>query len=412
MRIAIIGGGAAGLVTAHLLDGEHEVTVYEKEAILGGHVRTLGLNVEAPEGVPHALDAGVIEFDSELFPLVRRLFQRLDATVEPVPATTTLFLKNGRRLLAPGAIARAKLSWADRLGAWATAVVFQRARRHFLKRTDVDIDELHQHPFGDFLGVGPYRRWLELLTMYAYSTPLEQVADMSAALVVPMLRSFVRAESWFRVEGGVYTYMQHLVDRLRGEAHTSVRVAAVERVSGGVAVELGDGARSIFDAVVFAVPPGEVLPMLADTSPDERRRLGPWRSRQVRTFVHHDEGIYRRRGASFATEFDVFELPGGRGGYNALLNLLCGVPQSDGRSFGLAFGIENEIDPDTIVHVQEHCVPAFTVDSLQSREEIKATNGERGVWYAGAWLGNGLHEGAVASAEAVSRSLGGALLSG
>jgi predicted NAD/FAD-binding protein len=140
--------------------------------------------------------------------------------------------------------------------------------------------------------------------------------------------------------------------------------------------------------------------------------LGPWRSRQVRTFVHHDEGIYRRRGASFATEFDVFELPGGRGGYNALLNLLCGVPQSDGRSFGLAFGIENEIDPDTIVHVQEHRVPAFTVDSLQSREELEATNGERGVWYAGAWLGNGLHEGAVASAEAVSRGLGGALLSG
>ena len=29
--VAIIGGGSAGLVTAHLLDGVHEVTVFERE---------------------------------------------------------------------------------------------------------------------------------------------------------------------------------------------------------------------------------------------------------------------------------------------------------------------------------------------------------------------------------------------
>jgi predicted NAD/FAD-binding protein len=150
--------------------------------------------------------------------------------------------------------------------------------------------------------------------------------------------------------------------------------------------------------------------MLADASPDEQRRFGPWASRRIRTLVHCDEGIYRRRGASFATEFDLFELSGGRGGYNALLNLLCGVPDGDGRSYGLAFGLEDEIDPGTVMHVQEHLVPAFTLDSLRSREEIKASSGRRGIWYAGAWLGDGLHEGAVASAVAVSKGLGGELL--
>jgi predicted NAD/FAD-binding protein len=63
MRIAIIGGGSAGLVTAHLLDGVHQVTLFEKASILGGHVRTLNRNVECDLEPELILDAGVIEFE-------------------------------------------------------------------------------------------------------------------------------------------------------------------------------------------------------------------------------------------------------------------------------------------------------------------------------------------------------------
>ena len=41
MNIAIIGSGIAGLTVAHHLHPEHEITVYEKEDHIGGHVHTL-----------------------------------------------------------------------------------------------------------------------------------------------------------------------------------------------------------------------------------------------------------------------------------------------------------------------------------------------------------------------------------
>jgi uncharacterized protein len=42
MKVAIVGGGASGMVTAYLLDQQgHEVTVFERQASLGGHIRTL-----------------------------------------------------------------------------------------------------------------------------------------------------------------------------------------------------------------------------------------------------------------------------------------------------------------------------------------------------------------------------------
>ena len=49
MKVAIIGGGAAGMISAYLLDKEgHQVTVFEKQALLGGNIRTVNKNITVP----------------------------------------------------------------------------------------------------------------------------------------------------------------------------------------------------------------------------------------------------------------------------------------------------------------------------------------------------------------------------
>src|SRR5688572_14665137 len=41
MRIAVVGGGVAGLVAASLLHEDHDITLYESEYRLGGHAHTV-----------------------------------------------------------------------------------------------------------------------------------------------------------------------------------------------------------------------------------------------------------------------------------------------------------------------------------------------------------------------------------
>src|SRR4030095_15579022 len=88
-KVAIVGGGAAGLVCAWLLDEICDVTVFEKAPVLGGHVRTLGGNLPAVPGAP-TLDAGVLLFEKRNFPTVHTLFDLLGVRPRPVMGAPAL----------------------------------------------------------------------------------------------------------------------------------------------------------------------------------------------------------------------------------------------------------------------------------------------------------------------------------
>ncbi len=70
MRIAIVGAGVSGLVVAHLLGGEHDVTVFEAASYAGGHTNTV--RVDTPNET-HAVDTGFIVFNDRNYPNFERL---------------------------------------------------------------------------------------------------------------------------------------------------------------------------------------------------------------------------------------------------------------------------------------------------------------------------------------------------
>ena len=75
MRIAIIGGGASGLVTAYLLGSYHSVHIFERDSVLGGNIRTIGGNVARDHSTTHhfPLENGVLGFHVESYPNFHRL---------------------------------------------------------------------------------------------------------------------------------------------------------------------------------------------------------------------------------------------------------------------------------------------------------------------------------------------------
>ncbi len=82
MKIAIIGGGAAGMIAAHYLCDQHDVTVFEKSPVLGGNIRTLNGNIKCDRiSSSLRLEAGVTSFNFVSSPTLRKLYKDLQVPI-------------------------------------------------------------------------------------------------------------------------------------------------------------------------------------------------------------------------------------------------------------------------------------------------------------------------------------------
>ncbi|MDJ0675660.1 MAG: FAD-dependent oxidoreductase [Calothrix sp. MO_167.B42] len=401
MKIAIIGGGASGMVTAYLLDKKgHHVTVFEKQPILGGHIRTLNKNIQPNHSdCKHLLEGGVLEFPAK-FDNFLNLMKELEVELEPVNIGSGLFLKDGRHFLSGGNIQK-NFTGIQRVFEYLRLdTLYARSAGFWVKMRFAQMEDFYNQPMSRYLKRQCIRNcWLKLLTMYSYSMPFELIDNFPAELAIPALRDYIFVK-WFRIKGGVYSYIEKILDRFQGEVFLNVEIAKILRKSDGVNIYLLDGEAQTFDKVVFATPPDQVMKLLANPTNAEIKRFSPWQKNQATTIMHADTSMYARYGIKKFSEFDFFQTKSGWG-YNAYLNQLCGISSS--LEYSLAFNLDSLIAKDKIIHIQEHHTPLYNVEAFRYRDEVVSTNGENNTYHAGAYLGDGLHEGAIVSAIRVAK---------
>ncbi len=404
MRIAIVGGGASGMVTAYLLDKQgHHVTVFEQQPILGGHIRTLNKNVQPNQSdCQEILENGVLEFPTVFHNFIA-LMEELGVELEPVKMGSAMFLKNGSHFLSAVTIQKNFTGIQRLLEHLRLDSLYARSAGLWLRMQSAHLEDFYNQPLSQYLKRAcTGNTWLKLLVMYSYSMPLELIDDFPAELAMPVLRNDV-AVNWVRIKGGVYSYIEKILSRFKGEVLLNADIDRISRTSDAVKIVRTTGEIQEFDKVVFATPPDQVMALLADPTDAEIKRFSAWKANYATTLLHTDSSMYTRYGIKQPSEFDFFQTES-RWGYNCCLNQICDI--SSPPNYFLSFQLEELIASDRLIHIQKHHTPLYTTESFQYRDEVIATNGENNTYHAGAYLGDGLHEGAIASAFRVAQLLG------
>jgi predicted NAD/FAD-binding protein len=403
MKIGIVGGGASGLITAYLLNkAQHEVTVFERQPILGGHIRTLNQNVQVDGLNPdYFLESGVLEFPCVFYNFLE-LMKELEVELESIAVGSALFLKDGKYFLSPEDIEKNFVGLQRTVEFIKLDALYLQSVGLQLKMYLSKLEDLQGQPMSKYLNPAYLGDcWMELLTMYSYSMPFTLMDNFPAELAIPMLQDYVFT-NWYRIKGGVYSYIEKILARFTGNILTNVEIAEITRTVNEVQLHLVDGTIYLFDKIVFATPPDQVLKLLVSPTEAEQRCFSLWQKNEARTLIHTDTLMYEKYGVHNFSEFDFLQTEQGWG-YNAYLNQLCGI--SSATPYCLAFNLETLIDPKHIIHTQTHHTPLYTVEAFSHRQEIIERNGENNTYHVGAYLGDGLHEGAVTSAKRVASLL-------
>lgn len=93
-KVAVIGSGISGISAAWFLGQQHEVTLFEKNSVLGGHTNTVDITLT--NGEKAAVDTGFIVYNEPNYPLLTAMFKHLDVQTHPTEMSFAVSIDQGR----------------------------------------------------------------------------------------------------------------------------------------------------------------------------------------------------------------------------------------------------------------------------------------------------------------------------
>jgi uncharacterized protein len=413
MKIAIVGAGISGLLVAHLLQREHQITVFESGAYAGGHTNTIRVDTG---NETHQVDTGFIVFNNRNYPHFERLLERLGVASQPSSMTFSVsdgigdFEYNGG---SPNGLfaKRAHLvtPWFHRMV--ADLAKFNRAARALLNHD----------------GEGPaLGYWLE---QQRFSRPfIERVivpqasavwsADPHQMWAFPArflaeffdnhgMLSFRNRPRWRTVRGGSARYVDVLTRELGDRMRLRTPVEAVTRDPDHVSVKPQGGEWECFDQVVLATHSDQARALLRDATDREHEILGAIPYQLNEAVLHTDVAMLPRRRRAWASwNYHLLAEPQARTAVTYHMNRLQTLKSE--RQFCVTLNRTAEIDPTQVIRTISYAHPVYTSAGVKAQERFAEISAQHRTHFCGAYWGWGFHEDGVVSALRVAKHLGAA----
>ncbi|MFC3608213.1 NAD(P)/FAD-dependent oxidoreductase [Stutzerimonas tarimensis] len=412
MKIAIIGGGIAGLTAAHLLHRSHQVDLFESRDWLGGHTRTLSVPLQ---GTDYAIDTGFTLFNDSAYPNFFRLLQRLQVPIRPTEMSFSVYdPHHGREY------ARQDLNTLFAQRRNLVSPSFWGMLREIIRFNREAAEDLYYQRISDTLTLGNYlhlgsysQEFIEqyLIPLGASIWSLPRIDLLSFPLLLFMrvlsnrgLLSINQQQRWYVIEGGSNRYVAPLAAGFRQRIRLNCPVWRVDRDERGVTLRSAAG-QERYDKVVFACHSDQALKLLTRPSATERAILGAQRYVESEVVLHTDTRLLPRQRRAWSSW--NYRLGGGEESpamvtYN--MNLVQGLNAPE--TFCVSLNQTELIDPRRILARFHYAHPRFSLEGIEAQARCRELLGAQHSYFCGAYWGNGFHEDGVVSALRVAEALG------
>jgi len=401
-RVAVVGSGIAGLACAYRLSRSHEVTVFERDARIGGHTHT----VTTPDGV--RVDTGFIVHNRANYPNLVRLLEELGVATGPSDMSFacqgpdfTWCSRGLNGLFCQRRNAVSPAFWrflgeVARFNAWG-----RRAAAGLPGAPTLD-EALDRERFS-----AAFRHnYLYPMAGAVWSAPVEAMGAFPALTLLAFFRNhgmlgLTTQHPWRTIPGGTDGYLAPLTRPFRDRIHTGALLRSVTREPGGVRLKLDGDQALAFDEVVFACHGDQVLPLLADASALEREILGAFRYRPNPVWLHQDASVLPRRRRAWAS----WNTRPGAGGLLLTYHMNRLQPLGAARDWFVSLHPEGHVDPSRVAARLDYEHPAYDAATVAAQARWDEISGRQHTHFCGAYWGYGFHEDGLNSGYRVAERL-------
>jgi predicted NAD/FAD-binding protein len=404
MKIAIIGSGIAGLTSAWLLDGNHEVTLFEKNQVLGGHALTVHFELNGKRVFANPA-AGYIT--PSVYPVFLRLLDILKVKLIDVSASVTVYSKalGHATMLTP----RFSLPRWVKIVHPVTLLHLLELQRALLAARKFDRNDDWMTTLEEFMDqqhISPFVRneiiypWISAVG----EVSIEEIKGFSAraALKYPVHAQIgSRAFHLHELDGGIASYIQPLLDTLRTtQVKAGNGIRAIQRQGDQYILTDSSNTKHSFGHVVFASQAHQTKHII-DTLAGAGALggiLADFKYCPARIAVHGDRSFMPPQKVDWSTYTSMHD------GKTCEATIWCrdGGTHDYFKSW-VTFAREM---PRNLYSVHEFTHPILTPGHYRAQGKLKAINGRDNLWFAGSHTQDiDSHESGVLSAVSIARKL-------
>lgn len=459
-RVAIIGSGVSGLTCAHYLVAQHDITVFEANDYIGGHVNTIdvalqdGKKAKSSKVESSVIDTGFIVFNERTYPNFFRLLHELQVPFQAtdmsfsVKNTARAFEYNGHTLNT--LLSQRKNVLNPKFWQFIKEVLqfnkhikqlrqaYEAARAH-----GQEVSRFTEQTLGSYLVQKRYGHLFTdnyLLPMVSaiWSTSLDEVQDFPLVFFAQFfdnhgLLDVVNRSQWFTIKGGSKQYVNKLIPRFikaGGKVRVNSLVQSVVRDGEQVILTVQSkgnvdnrSENFVFDEVIFACHADTALNILKDASTDESKVLSHFRFTKNTAVLHTDTSVLPKKPLAWASwnylieeklsghvteEKQASNVTGNvQISSKPVLTYHMNILQRLTKKHNYLVTLNHQIDESQVVKRIDYSHPVFDLAMIEAQTKWLSISGNGlHTHFCGAYWFNGFHEDGVRSGLRVCQALG------
>ena len=338
MKIAIIGSGVSGLVSAYLLAPKHEITIYEKADRLGGHAHTQTITTKSRK---IAVDNGFMVFNPGRYPNLVGLLKELGVESRETKMSFSVDIED--EISYRGNFPNEKLS-------------------EFIERYSLSKD---------------LTNWF----LYPMLSAIWSVKETNIVDNFPALSTFIFLNNhklldntqpkWRTIVGGSIEYVtkiESVIKQLGATINLGSNISKVVRNVNGVEITANEITEQ-YDYLIVATHADSAIDLISDISKQEKSALEKFSYTTSRTVLHEDSSVFPKNKRLLASWNYMQSLDDPLATFTYSMNILQHIPKAT--PVYVTLNPHIDIDPNKTFAVEEYSHPQYNNDSLEGQKGIK-----------------------------------------